>query len=80
METKLFKMRLVTNLHMGSGEANFNFIDNQIQRDPITEYPNMHSSGIKGALREFFDGIESKDYVREIFGSENAVSFGASSP
>jgi CRISPR-associated RAMP protein, cmr4 family len=72
METKLFKMRLVTNLHMGSGEANFNFIDNQVQRDPITEYPNMHSSGIKGALREFFDGIESKDYVREIFGSENA--------
>lgn len=72
METKLFKMRLVTNLHMGSGEANFNFIDNQIQRDPITEYPNMHSSGIKGALREFFDGIESKDYVRKIFGSENA--------
>ena len=71
METKLFKMRLVTNLHMGSGEANFNFIDNQVQRDPITEYPNMHPSGIKGALREFFDGIESKEYVREIFGSEN---------
>lgn len=71
MEAKLFRMRLVTNLHMGSGEANFNFIDNQVQRDPITEYPNMHPSGIKGALREFFDGIENKDYVREIFGSEN---------
>ena len=71
MEAKLFRMRLVTNLHMGSGEANFNFIDNQVQRDPITEYPNMHPSGIKGALREFFDGIESKEYVREIFGSEN---------
>lgn len=71
MEAKLFRIRLVTNLHMGSGEANFNFIDNQVQRDPITEYPNMHPSGIKGALREFFDGIESKEYVREIFGSEN---------
>ena len=71
MKAKLFRMRLVTNLHMGSGEANFNFIDNQVQRDPITEYPNMHPSGIKGALREFFDGIENKDYVREIFGSEN---------
>lgn len=71
MKAKLFRMRLVTNLHMGSGEANFNFIDNQVQRDPITEYPNMHPSGIKGALREFFDGIESKEYVREIFGSEN---------
>ena len=72
MKAKLFRMRLVTNLHMGSGEANFNFIDNQVQRDPITEYPNMHSSGIKGALREFFGEIENKDYVREIFGSENA--------
>ena len=72
MEAKLFRMRLITNLHMGSGEVNFNFIDNQVQRDPITEYPNMHPSGIKGALREFFDGIESKEYVREIFGSENA--------
>lgn len=71
METKLFKIRLVTNLHMGSGEVNFNFIDNQVQRDPITEYPNMHSSGIKGALREYFSGIENKDYIREIFGSEN---------
>ena len=71
MKAKVFRMRLVTNLHMGSGEANFNFIDNQVQRDPITEYPNMHPSGIKGALREFFDGIESKEYVREIFGSEN---------
>ena len=72
MEAKLFRMRLITNLHMGSGEVSFNFIDNQVQRDPITEYPNMHPSGIKGALREFFDGIESKEYVREIFGSENA--------
>ena len=33
MEAKLFRMRLVTNLHMGSGEANFNFIDNQVQRE-----------------------------------------------
>ena len=72
MEAKLFRMRLITNLHMGSGEVSFNFIDNHVQRDPITEYPNMHPSGIKGALRDFFDGIESKDYVREIFGSDNA--------
>jgi CRISPR-associated RAMP protein, cmr4 family len=87
MEAKLFRIRLVTNLHMGSGEANFNFIDNQVQRDPITEYPNMHPSGIKGALRQFFNGIEKDDhifneikkdnkenkdnYVRKFFGSEN---------
>lgn len=70
MEAKLFRMRLITNLHMGSGEVSFNFIDNQVQRDPITGYPNMHPSGIKGALRELFNNI-AKEYVIDIFGSEN---------
>lgn len=70
MQAKLFKLRMVTNLHIGSGESNFNFIDNQVQRDPITEYPNIHSSGLKGALREFFRGIESKNII-EFFGGES---------
>lgn len=70
MKAKLFKIRLITNLHMGSGETTFNFIDNQVQRDPVSEYPNMHSSGIKGALRDFFSLQESENYVRSIFGGE----------
>lgn len=69
MKAKVFQMRLVTNLHMGSGETNFNFIDNQVQRDPVTEYPNMHSSGIKGALREYFSGTMEAKYVSKIFGA-----------
>ena len=70
MEAKLFRMRLITNLHMGSGEVSFNFIDNQVQRDPITGYPNMHPSGIKGALRESFNNIDKENLIK-IFGSEN---------
>lgn len=75
MKAKMFKLTLITNLHMGSGETNFNFIDNQVQRDPITSYPNMHASGIKGALREHFDNLEDIEasFVTEIFGSENGV-------
>lgn len=71
MDARIFRLRMVTNLHMGSGESNFNFIDNQVQRDPITSYPNMHSSGIKGALREYFDGNLGKDFTKIIFGAEN---------
>lgn len=71
MDAKIFKLRLITNLHMGSGETNFNFIDNQVQRDPITSYPNMHSSGIKGALREFFYYNLGEEFTTSIFGAEN---------
>lgn len=74
MQTKLFKLRMITNLHMGSGESNFNFVDNQVQRDPITEYPNIHSSGLKGALREYFRGCTEEEYVNKIFGKEGEDS------
>lgn len=75
MKGKCLKIRLITNLHMGSGEANFNFIDNQVQRDPITTYPNMHSSGIKGALRDYFKNLSDSELKEtEIFGAENNSS------
>lgn len=83
MKGKCLKIRLITNLHMGSGESNFNFIDNQVQRDAVTTYPNMHSSGIKGALRDHFknslpDNEENKKYIKDIFGAENKSDEGSS--
>jgi CRISPR-associated protein Cmr4 len=41
-------------MHVGSGEANYGVVDNLVQRDPITEIPIIHSSSLKGALREYF--------------------------
>jgi CRISPR-associated protein Cmr4 len=41
-------------MHVGSGEANYGVVDNLVQRDPITEIPIIHSSSLKGALREHF--------------------------
>ena len=54
-------------MHMGSGDINFNIIDNEVQRDPLTKLPTMFSSGIKGALREHFGNHEE---VVNIFGSD----------
>ena len=54
MEIKFFTINNISNLHVGSGNANYGVIDNLVQKDVNTGLPTIHSSGIKGALREFF--------------------------
>lgn len=63
-------------MHVGNGEINYGLIDNLIQRDPITELPNINSSSLKGALREYFKHVEENKKkkgswtVADIFGSD----------
>lgn len=60
-------------MHVGAGDINYNLIDNEVERDPITRYPVIHASGVKGALREYFSREfveEEKRYIDDIFGSE----------
>lgn len=66
---KCYKVKCITNLHVGDGEANYNIIDNEIERDPVNEYPMIFSTGVKGALREHFKGMKSNG-ERLIFGKE----------
>lgn len=54
MIAKLFKVECITNLHVGNGDVNYNIIDNEVEKDPVTNCPTMNASGIKGAIREFF--------------------------
>ena len=72
MKTELYKITTLSNLHVGSGDINFDVIDNQVQRDAISNLPNINSSSLKGAFREHFskDGNES-NMVKYIFGPEN---------
>ena len=69
MKTKFFKIEALSNLHVGNGEINYGMIDNLIQRDPVTELPNINSSSLKGALREYFKH-KNKEVVDLIFGSD----------
>lgn len=71
MEANFYSIKCITNMHMGNGDINFNIIDNEVQKDPVTGLPIMFSSGIKGALREHF-GM-SEDVVK-IFGSDIMTS------
>ena len=68
MQSKVYAVQCLTNLHMGSGDINFNVIDNEVQRDPVLNTPAMFASGVKGALRDHFEAVAA-DKVTDIFGS-----------
>ncbi|MBO5007106.1 MAG: type III-B CRISPR module RAMP protein Cmr4 [Clostridia bacterium] len=68
MTTKLYYIDCLTNLHVGSGDANFNIVDKEVEKDPITGDPIIHASGIKGALRDAFKKFGNMDKEFEIFG------------
>ena len=64
-------IRAISNLHPGSGDADFGVIDKHVQRDPVTQLPIIFASSIKGALRELFETNEAlKGSVKKIFGSD----------
>jgi CRISPR-associated protein Cmr4 len=71
MSATLYRLNFITNLHVGSGEVNFNVIDNEVERDPVTNLPTIHSSGVKGALREYFRQTgANKQEIDSLFGSD----------
>jgi CRISPR-associated protein Cmr4 len=72
MKIDLYTIETLTNLHVGSGDINFDIVDNQVQRDAISGLPNINSSSLKGAFREHFESKDdTKCLVEYIFGSDN---------
>ena len=71
MKTELYTITTLTNLHVGSGDANFDIIDNQVQRNAITTLPNINSSSLKGAFREHFTQFDANGMISYIFGPES---------
>ena len=55
MSVILYKIECLTNLHAGSGDINYNIIDNEVERDPVFGLATINSSSVKGALREHFE-------------------------
>lgn len=75
MNTAIYKIEALTNLHVGSGDANFGVIDNQVQRDVTTGLPTINGSSLKGALKEFFKA-QNFNKLNEVFGSsENNANY-----
>ena len=68
MEACVLKLKCLTNLQMGSGDVNYNVVDIEVEKDPVTGYPTMNASGVKGALREYFVR-KAPNLVDKLFGS-----------
>jgi len=73
MTTALYQLTTLSSLHAGSGEINFDIIDNQVQRDHTTRLPIINSSSLKGAFREHFETLkgDTSNMVKYIFGPSN---------
>ncbi|MBQ6207966.1 MAG: hypothetical protein IJK52_12900 [Oscillospiraceae bacterium] len=69
MNAIILRLECLTNLHVGNGDVNYNIIDNEVERDPLTRYPVIHASGVKGALREYFERNGLPD-INALFGKE----------
>lgn len=67
----LYTIKPISNLHVGSGAVNFGVVDNLIQRDALTDLPNINASSLKGALREYFTNQENEEKIdiKAVFGS-----------
>lgn len=66
---RMFMLETLTNMHVGSGDTNFGVVDNLIQRHPVTKAPVIHSSGIKGALLDYFKQEGGVD-IDKLFGGK----------
>lgn len=68
-----YLLTCLTNLHAGSGDNDLGVVDNLVQRDPVTGIPVIHSSSMKGALREYFTSNTpiKDDVINYVFGPDN---------
>lgn len=71
MKAVFYKLKCITNVHAGTGEANYGIVDREVSKDEVTGYPIIHSSSLKGALRSACINIE-EDKIKEIFGAEGS--------
>ncbi|MBK9107302.1 MAG: type III-B CRISPR module RAMP protein Cmr4 [Saprospiraceae bacterium] len=76
MYTQFYRLRAITNMHVGSGESNYGVIDKLIERDAASGLPCINSSGLKGAIKQKFKGIPG---LKEVFGSDHTRNDGVSS-
>ena len=68
METTFFTIDCKTNLHVGSGKANYGVIDQLVQRDSATQSPVIHASSLKGGIKEYCHSIGFAE-LKQVFGS-----------
>ncbi len=64
MVCKMYRIKCLTNMHMGGNGIGYSIVDLEVERDPVTNEPTMNATGVKGALRDWFGkqpGVKEED-------------------
>ncbi|WP_044188168.1 RAMP superfamily CRISPR-associated protein [Porphyromonas sp. COT-290 OH860] len=71
MKTAAFLIKCLTNLHVGTGGASYQAVDNTVQRDVASGRPCIYASSLKGALRQFMTTQlgENNPMINHVFGT-----------
>ena len=70
MKVALLKAKCITNLHIGTSGNIYGDIKSEVEKDAVLATPIMPSSGIKGALRDFWRANGTTGTSVTIFGSD----------
>lgn len=76
MAAMMLILKCLTNLHVGNGDVNYNIIDNEVERDPVTNYPTINASGVKGALRAYLKDQVAPRELEQWLGSKEGTQAG----
>lgn len=80
MNYSIYSLKTLFNTHVGSGQSSYGIVDNIVQKDYLNAYPCIHSTSLKGALREWVEvALNKKNEAKSIFGSENNTQNGGNS-
>jgi CRISPR-associated protein Cmr4 len=69
MKKQFYKIKTLSNMHVGSGQNSYGIVDNVVQKDYLTELPCINSTSLKGAIREYAKAKKWPN-VDDLFGSE----------
>lgn len=70
----MYRIRALTNLHVGSGDQNFGIVDKLVQRDTVSRLPVIRASSFKGSLKEYSNEVSDagvETLLQNIFGEES---------
>lgn len=70
MKAALLGVKCITNLHIGTSGNAYGNIKIEVEKDAVLSTPIIPSSGIKGALREFWRENDTEESTVTIFGSD----------
>lgn len=71
MEKFVYYINAITDLHVGAGDLNYNVVDKEVEKDPLTNQPIIHASGIKGAIKAHVQQKNiNEDHINAAFGKQ----------